>query len=67
MDEPRLFEYAYGSILVESVGELDFPAAELLGAPSPTTPSRSRACGCRSTVSTVPIRSAIATIYPDKG
>ena len=31
-DESRLYEYAYGSILVESDGELDFPAAELLGA-----------------------------------
>ena len=30
-DESRLYEYAYGSILVESDGELDFPAAELLG------------------------------------
>ncbi len=31
MDEARLFEYAYGSILVESAEELDFPAAEPLG------------------------------------
>ena len=29
-DESRLYEYAYGSILVESDGELDFPAAERL-------------------------------------
>lgn len=31
MDESALFDYAYGSILVESDGELSFPAAELLG------------------------------------
>ncbi len=31
MDEPKLYDYAYGSIVVESVGELDFPAAELVG------------------------------------
>ncbi len=31
MDEAALFEYAYGSIVVESDGELVFPAAELLG------------------------------------
>jgi len=31
MDEGKLFDYAYGSFVVESDGELDFPAAELLG------------------------------------
>ncbi|MDE6069470.1 MAG: phosphoribosylformylglycinamidine synthase [Alistipes sp.] len=30
-DEKNLYEYAYGSILVETVGELDYPYAELLG------------------------------------
>jgi phosphoribosylformylglycinamidine synthase len=31
MDEQSLFNYAYGSILVEAVEELEFPAAELIG------------------------------------
>ena len=31
MDEAKLYEYAYGSIVVEAAGELDFAAAELLG------------------------------------
>ncbi|MDE7305036.1 MAG: phosphoribosylformylglycinamidine synthase [Alistipes sp.] len=31
MDEERLYEYAYGSILVECDGELEFPDAEFLG------------------------------------
>ena len=30
-DEKSLYEYAYGSILVETVGELDYPYAEPLG------------------------------------
>ena len=31
MDEPKLYEYAYGSILVECEGTLEYPHAELLG------------------------------------
>ncbi len=31
MDEERLYEYAYGSILVEATGELEFSDAEFLG------------------------------------
>ena len=31
MDEQALFNYSYGSIVVESTEELDFPAAELIG------------------------------------
>ena len=31
LDEPKLFEYAYGSILVECEGTLEFPRAELVG------------------------------------
>ena len=31
MDEHALFDYTYGSILVESAVELDYPSAELLG------------------------------------
>ena len=31
MDEAKLYAYAYGSIVVEAAGELDFAAAELLG------------------------------------
>ena len=31
MDEERLYAYAYGSILVEATGELEFPDAEFLG------------------------------------
>ncbi len=31
MDEKKLYEYAYGSIVVETTEPLDFPAAELLG------------------------------------
>ncbi len=31
MDEQALFNYAYGSILVEAVEDLEFPAAELIG------------------------------------
>ena len=31
MDEAKLYEYAYGSILVECEGTLEYPHAELLG------------------------------------
>lgn len=31
MEEHKLFDYAYGSIVVEAVGELDYPAAEKIG------------------------------------
>ena len=31
LDEPKLYEYAYGSILVECEGTLEYPHAELLG------------------------------------
>ncbi|MDE7123216.1 MAG: phosphoribosylformylglycinamidine synthase [Alistipes sp.] len=31
IDEERLYEYAYGSFVVEATEELDFPGAELLG------------------------------------
>ena len=36
MDEAKLYEYAYGSILVECEGTLEYPHAELLASPSPT-------------------------------
>ena len=31
MDEAKLYEYAYGSILVECEGTLEYPAAEQIG------------------------------------
>ena len=63
----RLYEYAYGSILVESDGELDFPAAELLGETvADEAPDRERRTDAARRVIRSQYRE-ITTVYPDKG
>ena len=67
MDERELFGYAYGSILVECEGELDFPAAELLGQtvddPALTVNGVRMPLDALYRANT----ERFATVYPDKG
>ena len=66
-DESRLYEYAYGSILVESDGELDFPAAELLGAT--VADEALTVNGVRMPLDGLYEANTVkfTTVYPDKG
>ncbi|MCM1151754.1 MAG: phosphoribosylformylglycinamidine synthase [Alistipes sp.] len=67
MDEARLYEYAYGSILVECDGELDFPAAEAIGV---TVADASLTVnGVRMPLDELYRANTerFATVYPDKG
>ncbi len=67
MDEPKLYDYAYGSIVVESVGELDFPAAELVG--RTVADDALTVVGERLPLDALYRANTekFATIYPDKG
>ncbi|WP_300904942.1 phosphoribosylformylglycinamidine synthase [uncultured Alistipes sp.] len=67
MDEPKLYDYAYGSIVVESVGELDFPAAELVG--RTVADDALTVAGERLPLDALYRANTekFATIYPDKG
>ena len=67
MDEPKLYDYAYGSIVVESVGELDFPAAELVG--RTVADDALTVAGERLPLDALYRANTekLATIYPDKG
>ena len=66
-DESRLYEYAYGSILVESDGELDFPAAELLG--ETVADEALTVNGVRMPLDGLYEANTVkfTTVYPDKG
>ncbi len=66
-DEERLFGYAYGSILVECDGELDFARAELLGAT--TDDAALTVNGVRMPLDELYRANTekFATVYPDKG
>ena len=66
-DEARLFGYAYGSILVECDGELEFPRAELLGVT--TDDSALTVNGVRMPLDELYRANTekFATVYPDKG
>ncbi|MDE6374647.1 MAG: phosphoribosylformylglycinamidine synthase, partial [Alistipes sp.] len=67
MDEGRLFEYAYGSILVEAEGELEFPAAEAIG--TTVADAALTVNGVRMPLDELYRANTekFATVYPDKG
>ena len=67
MDERTLFDYAYGSIVVESNTPLDFPSAELLG--RTTADEALTVNGVRMPLEELYRANTerFATIYPDKG
>ncbi|MDE7344647.1 MAG: phosphoribosylformylglycinamidine synthase subunit PurQ, partial [Alistipes sp.] len=67
MDERRLFDYAYGSILVECEGELDFPDAEFLG--RTTDDAALTVNGVRMPLDELYRANTerFASVYPDKG
>ena len=67
MDEHALFDYAYGSILVESAVELDYPSAELLG--ETVADEALIVNGVRMPLDELYRANTekFATIYPDKG
>jgi len=67
MDEERLFEYAYGSILVECDEALEFPAAELLG--RTVADEALTVDGQRMELAALyeANTARFATVYPDKG
>ncbi|MDE5691100.1 MAG: phosphoribosylformylglycinamidine synthase subunit PurQ, partial [Alistipes sp.] len=67
MDERRLFGYAYGSILVECEGELDFPDAEFLG--RTTDDAALTVNGVRMPLDELYRANTerFASVYPDKG
>ena len=67
MEERHLFEYAYGSILVEAADELEFPAAEFLGL---TTDDKALTInGVRLPLDDLYRANTekFATVYPDRG
>ncbi len=65
--EERLYEYAYGSILVECEGTLEFPRAELVG--FTVADEALTVCGERMPLGELYRANTerFATIYPDKG
>ena len=65
--EERLYEYAYGSILVECEGTLEFPRAELVG--FTVADEALTVCGERMPLDELYRANTerFATIYPDKG
>ena len=67
MDESKLYEYAYGSIVVEATGALDFAAAELLG--ETVADKALTVNGVRLPLDELYRANTekFATIYPDKG
>ncbi|WP_295937009.1 phosphoribosylformylglycinamidine synthase [uncultured Alistipes sp.] len=67
IDEATLFGYAYGSILVESDGELNYAAAEALG--EVTADDALTVNGIRMPLDGLyeANRAKFATVYPDKG
>ena len=67
LPEERLYEYAYGSIVVEATEALEFPAAELLGE---TVEDKALTVnGVRMPLDELYRANTerFATVYPDKG
>ena len=67
MEEPKLYDYAYGSILVECEGTLEYPAAELVG--FTVADGAVTVGGVRMPLEELYRANTekFATIYPDKG
>jgi len=67
LDEERLYECAYGSIVAEAAGALDYPAAELLGAT--VADATLTVNGVRMPLDELYRANTekFATVYPDKG
>ena len=67
MEESKLYDYAYGSILVECEGTLEYPAAELVG--FTVADGAVTVGGVRMPLEELYLANTekFATIYPDKG
>ncbi len=65
--EESLFDYAYGSIVVECCGKLDFEAAELLGCTVDTAELTINGCAMKIDDLLAANTRKFAAIYPDRG